>query len=327
MTTYVPQFADQKWASEPWCQFDVYQNPVRLSGGNPVAIMGNAGGGFFGTHRYFRDTADSAMVDFMRYLLGDYVSTSPAPLEKWDVWAVTTAQRRHSPIGIIRRSQAIVFPNNVRDRQRANLETAKISHLYGANPRKRILIGESFHGWADMLSQLEQTLIGAGHDSRVCGVLSSGGPVDMQNYGGLDYFYWTALAQMMGVRDDDPGEWNAYPPELKARASPIEWFRRRKTAGYPRGKGFLLASIDQGDHLLPIGDPNRAGSNPHDSRQVGDLAAEIAAAGLQCETDLITATAMFNTNAPGGPIGEHLELCQRWEAWMSAQINLPQPGP
>jgi hypothetical protein len=324
MTTILPTdaphsgFIDQSWATETWAKFDYYQNPVRDAGaGNPCCFAFNAGGSEVGSHKYYRASTDTEWWHFMRWLLGDFDPVRP--LANWDFCAITIGQRKHTQAAI-ERSRMVIYPDNVKDPKRAIASVKSLAATYGFDPDRCGALGESYGAWAVFLSQLDGgPYLVDDEDSRLRFFINSGAPIDFRNFSGTDYFDWRRIASMMGVRADLANvEWDLLRTSLKNRASIRWWIENGYLTGYAPTYN---AYVQRGDGVKPLGNQDHVGSDPHDSSQVTDITTALANAGLvqgtDFESEILTTTALSNTNYPAAPSGLVLEQYQRVEAFMA----------
>lgn len=339
MTTVNPTYSDVRWGPEPWQYFDYYENPTRITGGNPLLIITPANGWNTRSHRSMRDSSVDEKWYFMRYLLGaqDPLSSGSAlssmPRLCWDVCAPATGQQNHDTT-VIPRSKQLYGMDVIRDEQKMICSIKSMHATYGFNPSKIIRAGSSATAVNAAIAQLVPARLGGGggktwlesalspdtFDSSVRGVIFSEGPIDIRNIGGTDYFHYTRIGALLGVYNiaGSSAEWDAVPASVKAALSVRAYFENEDLASYP---GMYVLFRPLGNGVLPLGDASVTGSDPHDSRQLRDLldAARNASVGMQ--GTLVEDSAWTNARYPTAIDDKNLTLYRKLSDWMANQIN------
>lgn len=312
-----PSYRDLVYGPAPFQKFDYYPNPQRLSSGkNPVLFMAHAGAGTVGTYQWFRNSSDTYMWDFLRWLLGDFAGSVPAL--PFDVVAFSSAQRKHTAVGTatidaIARSRAVFGIESIIDAQFAIARIKALLPLLGGDPNDCHGLGESHGAWKLFLSQLFAAVALNGYDSKLRSLISSGAPIDFR--GG--YFDYRVIGGMTGTRTDNPGEFNNLSDEFLNRLSIIRYFEDRELAGYCPT---YLSYVQAGDGVLPLGDVDHVGSDPHDSRQFTDLANAINDAGFPVYGEILSSSSLLvNANYPSAPTGTTFGTFRRFYSFLENQ--------
>ena len=308
MPTVNPTFSDVSWGPDPWSYFDYFQNPTRITGGNPLLMLFHAGGWNTKSHRSYRDSTDTELWHFVRWLLGSQDPNvvgqllASSPTTKWDVASVAFGQQKHDA-SVIPRSRSLYGMDVVRDCQRAIASVKGLYNTYGFNPNKVIVGGESSGAMTSALSQLVPARFGNGQskvwrdsnygpntfDSTARGILFSEGPVDIRNSNndnpptGTDYFHFSRIGAFLGVNQTTATEWNAVPAAVKSALSVRAYFESEDLASYP---GMYVVFTSAGNGVKPLG--NGAGSDPHDSVQLSDLRTTMGTAGVTFYGQLVS---------------------------------------
>lgn len=345
MTTVNPTYSDVRWGPEQWQYFDYYQNPTRVSGGNPLLIISPATGWNTRSHRSMRDSAISEMWYFMRHLLGAQdpnVTGTPLsimPRLCWDVCAPCTGQQNHDT-SVFARSKQLYAMDVIRDEQKMICAIKSLHATYGFNPSKIIRAGSSATALNSAIAQLIPARLGGGggktwcesalsketFDSSVRGVIFSEGPIDIRNSNndnppsGTDYFHYTRIGPLLGVYNTagDSSEWDAVPASVKSALSVRAYFENEDLASYP---GMFVLFRQVGNGVLPLGDATVAGSDPHDSRQLQDLLNAASTAGVGMDGILVTDSAWTNARYPSGIEDKNMILFRKLSDWMASRIN------
>lgn len=314
--TVVPYASDVAWGEYPYQLFDYYRHPTRDATGNPLIIIHHGNGWIVGSHRNYRTSSSTEYFHFLRWLSGDDSSTAPA--RHWDVCSFTSGQLKHN--AIIPRSRQMFGQETVLDGQLGIASIKSMHATYGFNPRKIIVAGESAGAVTVGNGQLNAPLVYKGYDSKARGMFYSEGPIDLQQYLGVDYMHYSRVASFVGASETSSTEYDSISQADKAKLSIIQFFRDGRLAHYP---GFYVAFTQGGDGVKPLGDAGHAGSDPHDSIQLTDLTNAMGAAGVQFGSQLITAADLLNTSYPSTTAAA-LAVFRPIELWMSTQVAITE---
>jgi hypothetical protein len=220
MPSQTPTHSNVRWGSDAWSLCDIYLNPTRITGGNPVVFVRHAGGGTVGTYTDARDTATGGdEFYFYNWLNGRATDAvgGASPSLKWDIVHFTSGQETWSDLVLnnigqlgddINRSRSVYFPDAIRDCQRAIASIKSLGSRYGFDPNKVITYGNSHGATLTGLSQLAPPLLPVGgklwmdsgncsntHDSRVRGCVLNQPQVkcDLTHMGAAEYAAWFGM--------------------------------------------------------------------------------------------------------------------------------------
>lgn len=334
MPTFSPTFADQKWGPEVQCLFDYYPHDVRENvsadhpnGTNPLLCVRHGGGGVGGDHTQYRGSATGDLWYFLRWL-----QTTSSLARKWDICAFTSAQKAHySSPQVIPLSVPSYAPHNIYDVQRFVASIKAKSDTYGFSPSDMILAGESFGAGICSLAMLAPPLIGTGNqrvflkaaerpgtwDSQVRGVLYHIGQIDWRKSGGIDIIHAYNAHGWLGTRYDTTADFGAVPDSTRAMISLMAYIERGETQNY---RGMFVLWGERGDHTIPYGDPNIAGSDVHDSDQYTTLTAALAAKNLPHGKLFYSGSGLGNANYPSAPPHTQQVYYQSIYDWMVGRL-------
>lgn len=228
MPSQTPTHSDVRWGPDAWSLCDIYLNPTRITGGNPVVFVRHAGGGNTGTYTDARDTA-TAGGEFYFYNWLNGRASDPSniggalPSLKWDIVHFTSGQAYWQSgsdnVGAleesINRSRSVYFPEAIRDCQRAIASIKSLGSRYGFDPNKVITYGNSHGGTLTALSQLAPPLLPVGgklwmesqnsantHDSRVRGCVLNQPQLKCD----LDFMLQSEYAAWFNIRGENIGD-------------------------------------------------------------------------------------------------------------------------
>lgn len=223
MVTQTPTFSNVRWGGDAWSLCDIYQNPTRLSGGNPVVFVRHGGGGTVGSYVDGRDSTNGEDFYFLMWLNGrtnpGTLGASAQPSLPWDIVHFTSGQETWSNttnVGAlgdkINRSRSVYFPDAIRDCQRAIASIKSLGSTYGFNPNRVVTYGNSHGATLTGLSQLAPPLMPVGgklwmdsgnssntYDSRVRGCVLNQPQVKCD----VDFITLINYAAWFGIRGED----------------------------------------------------------------------------------------------------------------------------
>lgn len=340
MAVITPTATGLRWGPEPWQVYDYWAHPTRVAGGNPLFVFRHGGGGINGDLRGLWDNDGGNDLWYFLQYLRDAPGTGTRTTY-WDVVSLESAQVGFEN-GLISPPiprRRCYITEQVHDLKRgvcaikalcSNLSQG-VGGAFACNPGKIILGGNSHGAVLALLAGLTPPIYGRGavsvfqarldehayRDSIVRGVYAWQPQVDCRNAAGTDALWYGWLEGWAGCRTDDPAQWNALSPSLKAALSPIAYIEAGESAHYTP---LYLMVPEIGTHVKPYGDPAQGGSsNIHDSQQVVDMAAALAAKGLPHQSVVYT-PGTWRYHWPGTANPESAVLSGAMLAWMDLQI-------
>lgn len=259
MPSTTPTHSDVRWGSDAWSLCDIYLNPTRDTGGNPVLFVRHGGGGTLGSYRDGRDSAwagdDWYFHNWLNGRATDLSGGGALPSRNWDIVHFTSGQVTWTWGGASgespNRSREIYFPDAIRDCQRAIASIKSLGSRYGFDPNRVITYGNSHGATLTGLSQLAPPLLPVGgklwmdsgnatntYDSRVRGCVLNQPQVKCD----LAFMLQSEYAAWFGIRGANIGT-------LISGLGQCTWTNGTLTLGISGGHAGGFAGIKVGDRV------------------------------------------------------------------------------